>query len=66
VNSHVSEVRAEDDLSAVEALAELRRIKPPRKRFLEVSAASELKIGEVEELLAEYRRLARAIGEAIA
>ena len=66
VNSHVSEVRAEDDLNAVEALAELRRIKPPRKRFLEVSAASELKIGEVEELLAEYRRLARAIGEAIA
>jgi hypothetical protein len=66
VNSHVSEARAEDDLNAVEALAELRRIKPPRKRFLEVSAASELKIGEVEELLAEYRRLARAIGEAIA
>lgn len=66
VNSHVSEARAEDDLSAVEALAELRRIKPPRKRFLEVSGASELKIGEVEELLAEYRRLARAIGEAIA
>lgn len=66
VNSHVSEARAEDDLSAVEALAELRRIKPPRKRFLEVGGASELKIGEVEELLAEYRRLARAIGEAIA
>ncbi|GAB7324056.1 hypothetical protein MBLNU13_g07448t1 [Cladosporium sp. NU13] len=65
-NSHVSEARAEDDLNAVEALAELRRIKPPRKRFLEVSGASELKIGEVEELLAEYRRLARAIGEAIA
>ena len=66
VNSHVSEARGEDDLNAVEALAELRRIKPPRKRFLEVSAASELKIGEVEELLAEYRRLARALGEAIA
>ena len=66
VNSHVSEARAEDDLSAIEALAELRRIKPPRKRFLEVGGASELKIGEVEELLAEYRRLARAIGEAIA
>ena len=63
----MSEARdGEDDLNAAEALAELRRIKPPRKRFLEVSAASELKIGEVEELLAEYRRLARAIGEAIA
>lgn len=67
VNSHMSEARdGEDDLNAAEALAELRRIKPPRKRFLEVSGASELKLGEVEELLAEYRRLARAIGEAVA
>ena len=60
-NSHVS-----DDLNATEALAELRRIKPPRKRFLEVGSANELRLGEVEELLAEYRRLARAIGEAVA
>jgi hypothetical protein len=66
VSSHVSEVRGEDDLNAVEALAELRKIKPPRKRFLEVGGASELRIGEVEELLTEYKRLARAIGEAIA
>lgn len=62
--------RVEDDgdenLHAREALAELRRIKPPRKRFLEVSGAAELKLGEVEELLREYRRLAKAIGEAIA
>lgn len=62
-NSHVDR---EDDLNATEALAELRRIKAPRKRFLEVSGASELKLGEVEELLAEYRRLAKAIGEAVA
>jgi hypothetical protein len=55
-----------DDLNATEALAELRRIKPPRKRFLEVGSANELRLGEVEELLAEYRRLARAIGEAVA
>jgi hypothetical protein len=60
-NSHAS-----DDLNAIEALAELRRIKPPRKRFLEVGSANELRLGEVEELLAEYRRLARAIGEAVA
>jgi hypothetical protein len=60
-NSHAS-----DDLNAIEALAELRRIKPPRKRFLEVGSANELKLGEVEELLAEYKRLARAIGEAVA
>lgn len=56
----------EDDLNAREALEELRRIKPPRKRFLEVGSAAELKIGEVEELLKEYKRLAKAIGEAIA
>lgn len=55
----------EDDLNALEALANLRKIKPPKKRFLEVPAA-ELKIGEVEELLREYRRLAKAIGEAVA
>ncbi|KAL1589081.1 hypothetical protein WHR41_02128 [Cladosporium halotolerans] len=54
------------DLNAIEALAELRRIKPPRRRFLEVQGAGELRLGEVEELLSEYRRLAKAIGEAVA
>jgi hypothetical protein len=62
----VSTAPGEDDLNAVEALAELRKLKPPRKRFLEVGGAAELRIGEVEELLMEYRRLARALGEAIA
>lgn len=51
---------------ATKALATLRGIKPPRKRFLDVSSAAELRIGDVEELLQEYRRLAKAIGEAIA
>ncbi|TKA66249.1 hypothetical protein B0A55_09594 [Friedmanniomyces simplex] len=55
-----------DDLNARETLAELRRLKPPKKRFLEVRGAGELRIGEVEELLGEYRRLAKAIGEAVA
>ncbi|KAK6434119.1 hypothetical protein LTR95_009702 [Oleoguttula sp. CCFEE 5521] len=58
--------KGEDDLNAAEALAELRKIKPPRKRFLEVKDAGELRIGEVDELLKEYRRLAKAIGEAVA
>jgi len=56
----------DDDLNAREALAELKRIKPPKKRFLEVAGASELRIGEVEELLRDYRRLAKALGEAVA
>jgi len=55
----------EDMLNAREALAALRRIAPPRRRFLEVRGAGELRIGEVEELLREYRRLAKAIGEAV-
>ena len=55
-----------DDLNAREALAELRKLKPPKKRFLDVQSAGELKISEVEELLIEYRRLAKAIGKTIA
>jgi hypothetical protein len=55
-----------EGLNAREALAELRKLKPPRKRFLEIQNVGELKIAEVEELLLEYRRLAKAIGEAIA
>lgn len=62
----VSEGDDGDAMNAREALAELRRIAPPRKRFLEVASAGELRLGEVEELLGEYRRLARAIGVAIA
>lgn len=64
--SNNGETNDGDDLNARESLAELRKIKPPKKRFLEVQSADELKIGEVEDLLAEYRRLAKAIGEAIA
>lgn len=56
----------DDDLNAREALAELRRLKPPKKRFLDIQSAGELKISEVEELLMEYRRLAKAIGDTIA
>ncbi|KAI7623757.1 hypothetical protein KC346_g2562 [Hortaea werneckii] len=54
-----------EGMNAREALAELRKIKPPKKRFLDVGSAQELRLGEVEELLAEYRRLAKAIGEAV-
>lgn len=57
---------ADDELNARETLAQLRKCKPPKKRFLEVSSASELKLGEVEELLGEYRRLAKVLGEAFA
>lgn len=55
-----------EDLNARETLAELRKLKPPRKRFLDVQSAGELKLNEIDELLLDYRRLAKAIGEAVA
>lgn len=60
------ESNAGDDLNARETIAELRRLKPPKKRFLDVQNVGELKISEVEELLLDYRRLAKALGAAIA
>lgn len=57
---------AADDLNSREALAELRRLKPPKKRFLEVENAGELKLNEIDELLLDYRRLVKAVGNAIA
>ena len=60
-----AEVRAEMDLNAVEAIAQLRRAKPPNKRFMEVPNIGQLRIGEVEELLKDYRRLAELLRETI-
>ncbi|KAF4550964.1 VPS9b-like protein [Elsinoe fawcettii] len=57
--------QAEVDLNAVEALAQLRKAKPPVKRFMEVKDAKELKVGEIEDLLKDYRRLAGLLGDAI-
>ncbi|KAL8661938.1 MAG: hypothetical protein Q9202_005139 [Teloschistes flavicans] len=37
------------------------KILPPIKRFMEVSDAGKLRVGEVEELLRDYRRLAGAL-----
>jgi hypothetical protein len=54
-----------EEMNARETLARLKKCKPPKKRFLEVGNAGELRLSEVEELLAEYRRLAKAVGEAV-
>lgn len=61
----VADARGEVDLGALEALAQLKKTKPPVRRFLEIKDAKELRIGEVEELLKDYRRLAEAVREAI-
>jgi len=60
-----SETQEEVDLNAVEALARLKKTKPPVRRFMDVKDAKELRIGEIEELLRDYRRLAEAVREAI-
>lgn len=54
------------DLNSRETLAALQKLKPPKKRFLEVQNAGELKLSEIDDLLLDYRRLAKALGEAIA
>lgn len=58
-------VRPEQDLSALEALAQLKKTKPPVRRFMDVKDVKDLRIGEVEDLLKDYRRLAEAIREAL-
>lgn len=47
-------------LAAV-AGTESQRLSPPVQRFVEMNDASQLKIGEVEELLKDYQRLAGAL-----
>lgn len=64
-NTNGGTVQEEVDLNAVEAIAQLKQAKPPSKRFLEVKDAQELKIGEIDDLLKDYRRLARLLGQAI-
>lgn len=42
---------------------ETPKIKPPNKRFMELQNPGDLKLGEVLELLRDYRRLANALKE---
>ena len=58
-------VQPEADLDALETLATLKKTAPPVKKFLEAKTANDLKIGDVEELLREYKRLASALREAV-
>ncbi|KAI9008875.1 hypothetical protein CLU79DRAFT_711374 [Phycomyces nitens] len=47
-----------------EPLANPKQLKPPPLKFLEVKSVDELKIGEVAELLADYKRLAAILKQA--
>ena len=48
------------------AVQELRRMDPPKKKFIECRDVRDLKLGEVEELLREYQRLVRDVGKVVA
>ena len=54
---------SETDLNNAETLAQLRKTKPPIRRFLETREARDLKIGDVDDLLKDYKRLAEAMRE---
>ncbi|KIX02290.1 uncharacterized protein Z518_08229 [Rhinocladiella mackenziei CBS 650.93] len=47
-----------DELAGIKAA-------PPISRFMTITDAKELKIGEVQELLMDYRRLARVLGKLV-
>lgn len=38
---------------------------PPVSRFMSMTDANELKIGDVQELLGDYQRLARVLGQLV-
>ena len=57
--------QAEADLDAMEALAQLKKAAPPLQKFVDAKSAQELRIGDVEELLKEYQRLAALIKETV-
>ncbi|KAH6627734.1 hypothetical protein F5144DRAFT_549151 [Chaetomium tenue] len=55
--------RAFPDLAAVLPPREPPKINPPHKRFMELQNAADLKLGEVFDLLKDYKRLAGALKE---
>ena len=51
--------------AALVALEKLRQTRPPNRRFIDLKDSKELRVGEVDELLKEYQRLAAAIRSAL-
>jgi hypothetical protein len=58
-------VQPEADLDAMETLAQLKKATPPLQKFVDAKSAQDLRIGDVEELLKEYQRLAALIKETV-
>ncbi|QDS75447.1 hypothetical protein FKW77_004029 [Venturia effusa] len=57
--------RTTADIKAAAAIEELKKASPPNKRFVECKDAKELRLGDVDELLKEYHRLAALMGKAM-
>lgn len=55
------EANGKDGANAATTLAPSHAFAPPLQRFLDITDASELKIGEIEALLKDYQRLANAL-----
>ncbi|KAI1867064.1 hypothetical protein JX265_007640 [Neoarthrinium moseri] len=51
------------DIAAALPPKDVPQIKPPNKRFMELQNPADLRLGEVLELLRDYRRLANALKE---
>lgn len=54
-------IQAFPDIAANLPPKEAPKINPPSKRFMEMQNPADLRIGEVLELLRDYRRLAGAL-----
>jgi hypothetical protein len=58
-------VKDSKEWKAIATLEELKKTQPPLRRFLECKDAKDLKIGDIDELLKDYQRLAAAMRNAI-
>lgn len=54
-------IQAFPDLAAALPPKDLPKIDPPKKKFMEIQNPADLRIGDVLELLRDYRRLAGAL-----
>jgi len=56
-----NEWQAFPDIAAALPPKQVPKIAPPNKRFMELQSPGELRLGEVLDLLRDYRRLANAL-----
>lgn len=62
--AQVAEINSKGAI-ALAAFEELRKTSPPSKKFMDIKDAKELKLGDVDDLLKDYQRLALALKTAV-